>query len=150
MTTLALTEALPGPSGHFRLEVRRRGVLVEVDDHPNIIVNSAKTQQARLIGGDVSGRSITQIGFGEGSGAADASNASLTNAFVKSLGAVTYPASNSVQFAFTLGSSEGNGLAITEFGLFCADGTLFARRVRTGALVKASDLSFSGTWTISY
>ncbi|RVT91404.1 hypothetical protein EOD42_22375 [Rhodovarius crocodyli] len=150
MTSLALSEPVPGPRGHFRLEVRRRGVLVEVDDHPNIIVNGARTQQARLIGGDVVGRSITQIGFGEGSGAADASNSGLTNAFKKALSGVTYPAWNSVQFAFTLGTGEGNGLSIIEFGLICNNDTLFARRVRTGALVKASDLSFSGTWTITY
>lgn len=146
-----LHDAVPGPAhGHFRLWVYRNGVLIDRDDHPNIIVNNAKTTQARLIGGDVTNRSITKIGFGEGTGAADAANTSLTNAFVRSLGTVSYPAANSVQFAFSLGTTEANGLAITEFGLFTNGDVLFARRVRAGALLKASDLSLTGTWTISY
>jgi hypothetical protein len=37
-----------------------------------------------------------------------------------------------------------------EFGLLCADGTLFARRTRTKPINKESDISLSGSWTIIY
>jgi hypothetical protein len=138
------------PHGHFRLQILRRGVVVDVDDHPNIIVTLAKQTQARLIGGDVTNRSITQIGVGTGSGAAAVGNTGLTSGFLKTISGVTYPTTNSVEFAFSIGASEANGLAIREFGLFTAGGTLFARRVRSGAITKDSELVLSGTWTITY
>lgn len=145
-----LAEHSVAPHGHFRLELIRRGIVVDVDDHPNIIVDLAKQTQARLIGGDVTNRSITKIGVGTGSGAAATGNTSLTSAFVKTLASVTYPQTNQVQFAFTIASGEANGLAIMEFGLFTAGDVLFARRVRAGAINKDSELTLSGTWTITY
>lgn len=147
---MQLADSPLAPHGHFRLEIIRRGIVVDVDDHPNIIVDLAKQQQARLIGGDVTNRSITKIGVGTGSGAAAAGNTSLTSAFVKALSGVTYPTTNQVQFAFTIASGEANGLAIMEFGLFTAGDVLFARRVRAGAINKDSELTLSGTWTITY
>ena len=50
--------------GDFRLEVRRHGELVEVFEEKNLIVNGAKNQLARLVGGSGANRQITQIGFG--------------------------------------------------------------------------------------
>lgn len=41
------------------------------------------------------------------------------------------------------------GLNIRELGLLCADGTLFARKVR-GLIEKTSDLSITGSWTIIF
>lgn len=147
----ALTDLAFGPvRGHFHMKHWRNGLLVDVEDCPNIIVNGAKEVQARLIGGDVTNRSITKIGVGIGSGAAAAGNTSLTTPFVRALTGVTYPSAGQVQFAFTIAGSEANGLAIIEFGLFTAGDVLFARRVRAGALNKESDLTLTGTWTITY
>lgn len=141
----------PGAArGHFRLWVWRNGVLIAEDDEPNVIVDLAKQTQARLIGGDVANRSITKIGVGTGSNAAAAGNTSLTGSFVRALTGVTYPTTNSVRFAFTIATSEANGMAIHEFGLFTAGDVLFARRVRSGPLQKESDLALTGTWTITY
>lgn len=137
-------------SGHFRLWVWRNGVLIEEDDHPNIIVDLAKEQQARLLGGDVTNRSITKIGVGTGTAAAAAGNTALTSSFVRAVTGVTYPAAGQVRFGFTIASGEANGKAITEFGLFTAGDVLFARRVRAGAIQKESDLTLTGTWTITY
>lgn len=124
--------------------------LAEHDNHPNIIVDLAKEEQARLLGGDTTNRSITKIGVGIGTGAAAPGNTSLTSAFTRVITGVTYPTAGQVRFAFTIGSGEANGLAITEFGLFTAGDVLFARRVRAGAINKASDLTLTGTWTITY
>lgn len=147
---IPLNDRSRAPTGHFRLWVWRNGVLVEHDDHPNIIVDLAKEQQARLLGGDVTNRSITKIGVGTGVNAAAAGNTSLTSAFTRALTGTTYPAAGQVRFAFTIAAGEANGKAITEFGLFTAGDVLFARRVRTGPLQKESDLTLTGTWTITY
>ena len=138
------------PRGHFRMWAWRHGILVAEDDDPNVIVDLAKEQMARLIGGDVTNRSVTQIGIGTGTGAALPSNTSLTNSFVRAVTGVTYPNTNQVRFSWTIDANEGNGRAVTEFGLFTAGSILFARRVRSGAIQKESDLTLTGTWTITF
>lgn len=136
--------------GAFVCELRRAdGALVERVEEANLIVNGAKDQLARLVGGSVEGRHITHIGFGVGASAASPSNIGLTGAFWKPITSVSYPATGQVAFAWSLSTAEANGLAITEFGLRCADGTLFARKVRN-PIHKSDDLSLTGSWTIIF
>lgn len=137
-------------TGHFHLEIWRLGRLVEVVDEPNLVVVGSKTCQSRLVGGAVMGKSITTIGFGTSGTAPAPGNASLTGQFTKAVDSVTYPASNQVRFAFSLTTSEANGMAIMEFGLLSGDGTLFARKVRSAAFNKDSDVSVAGTWTLTF
>lgn len=136
-------------AGEFRLAIYRAGQLVEEFVEPNLIVNGAKDQLARLAGGAGAGRHITHIGFGIGTTAAAPANAGLSGAFWKPVTLVSYPATGRVAFDWTLSTAEANGMAITEFGLRCADGTLFARKVRA-AIHKSDDLSLTGTWTIIF
>lgn len=135
--------------GDFYLEIRRGGELIQVIDEKNLIVNGAKNQLARLVGGSVTNRHITQIGFGIGATAAAPTNTALTSAYTKGVTSVEYPATGQVRFNWSLSTAEANGLAITEFGLVCADGTLFSRKVRA-PIQKESDLSLSGAWTIIF
>lgn len=143
-------DAIGRPEGIFTLNVFRGGKLIETYEDKNLVVNLSKQQLARLIGGDVANRSITKIGFGTSGTAPAGGNTTLTDAYVKLLGGVTYPATNSVEFAFTLGTSEANGKSIMEFGLFTAGDVLFARKTRAGAIVKDSDLSLAGSWRITF
>jgi hypothetical protein len=138
------------PTGDFYLEVRRRGELIEVVDEKNLIVIGSQQAHAKLLGGDVTGQSVTQIGFGTGAVAPVFGNTSLTGAYTKALDGHSYPATNQVQFAFSLGSTEANGVAISEFGLLTAGGALYARKTRTLPLNKDTDLTLSGTWTINF
>lgn len=135
--------------GDFRLEVRRNGVLEQVFEERNLIVNGAKDQLARLVGGSGANRQITQIGFGIGAAAASPGNTALTSAYTKPVTSVEYPTTGQVRFNWTLSTAEANGKSITEFGLVCADGTLFSRKVRA-PIQKESDLSLSGAWTIIF
>ena len=145
---MILTDTLP-LAGEFRLAIYRDGQLVEEFAEPNLIVNGAKDQLARLVGGAGAGRHITHIGFGVGTSAASPNNTGLTGAYWKPVTAVSYPATGRVAFDWSLSTAEANGLAITEFGLRCADGTLFARKVRQ-PIHKSDDLSLTGTWTIIF
>lgn len=137
-------------SGHFLLKVYRRGLLVDEMDEPNLIVTSSKATLARLLGGDTTNRSVTKIGFGTSGTAPVVGNTGLTSPFVKAISSVTYPVAGDVQFNYALGSGEANGLAIMEFGLFTAGDVLIARKVRSSALNKDSDLSLTGSWTLSF
>jgi len=137
-------------TGIFTLVVRDRdGRVLSIFEEKNLIVNGAKNQLARLIAGNVSDRHITRIGFGTGTTAANPNDTGLTNAFYKPITSVTYPATGRVSFTWSLSTAEANGLAITEFGLLCADLTLFARKQRA-AINKSDDISLDGTWTIIF
>jgi hypothetical protein len=137
-------------SGRLRIEVFRRGELERVIEDDNLVVNAAKNQLARLIGGDTAGRSIATIGFGEGADAADPDDTGLApGAYTKPVASVSYPATGHAAFSWALAEGEANGMGITELGLVCADGVLFSRKVRA-AINKDADISLSGTWTIIF
>lgn len=143
-------EVTGAPSGHFRLEIFRKGELVDVFEEKNLVVVGSKQTHARLLGGDVTNRSVTKISYGTSLTEPAEGNTSITNAFTKSIDSVSYPATNQVRFAFSLGASEANGKAIGEFGLLTAGNVLYARKTRAAALQKESDISLSGTWTITF
>lgn len=150
MSSLVFNDSLRAPHGDFYLEVFRRGKLIEVFEEKNLIVVGSQQAHAKLLGGDVTGQSVTQIGFGTGTVAPAFGNTALTSAYTKALDGHSYPATNQVQFAFSLGTTEANGVAISEFGLLTASGALYSRKTRTAPLNKDSDLTFQGNWTISF
>jgi hypothetical protein len=145
-----LTDIAGPPMGRLHIEAFRDGQLFDVLDEKNLIVDVSKTIHSRLLGGATTGKIITKIGFGTNGTAPSAGNTSLTGPYIKLLDSVSYPTSNQVQFNFSLGSSENNGVGILEFGLISGDGSLYARRVRAGALSKESDISLTGYWTITF
>lgn len=138
------------PTGRLVIDVFLRGELVERFDECNLVVDGYKQTHAHLVGGDVTGQSVTKFAVGTNGSAPVSGNSAITSSFSKSVDSVSYPASNQVQFSFSLGSGEANGKSILEFGLLTANDVLYARRVRSIALAKTSDMSFSGTWTITF
>lgn len=142
------------PRGDFVLRVYKRGELIETFEQKNLIVVGSQQTHAHLLGGDVANRSVTEIAFGIGTAAAAFGNTTLTSPYAKTLDGVTYPASNQVQFAFSLGLAGADtgayGMAISEFGLMTPGGVLYARKVRSAPLNFNSDISFQGSWTISF
>jgi hypothetical protein len=144
-----LQEHIETPVGRFHVEIYRGGVRVHTIDDGNLIVNGAKNQLARLIGGSGTNRQITRIGFGIGQAAAAPGDTALTSAYVKAIGSVEYPATGQVRFNWSLSTAEMNGVSITEFGLLCADGALFSRKARA-PIAKDEDLSLTGAWTIIF
>lgn len=145
-----IRDSFQAPKGHFLLKVYRQGLLVDITDKSNLIVDGSKQIHAKLLGGTFTNNNVTTIGFGTNGTAPAGGNTSLTGAFTKALDNVTYPASNQVQFSFSLAAGEDNGMAISEFGLLTGAGALYARVVRASALNKASDISLSGSWTITF
>lgn len=139
-----------GPSGLFVLDIFRRGRLIERVDEQNLIVDGSKQTHARLLGGDVASRSVGLFGVGTNGAAPAGANTALTGAFTKAIDSSSYPATNQVQFNFSLATTEANGIAILEFGLLTGAGALYARKVRALALNKDTDISLTGSWTISF
>lgn len=136
-------------TGIFRLQVFRSGQLVEDVVERNMIVGGGFSALARLLGGGGTNYEVTKIGFGTGTDQPSESDTTLQNVLRKAVAGVSYPSSSAVQFSYTLEANEGNGLQISEFGLFTDDDTLFSRRVRE-AIVKDSNIQLTGTWTINF
>ncbi|MCO5285218.1 MAG: phage tail protein [Chitinophagaceae bacterium] len=137
-------------TGSVFLQVRDAvtGKLIEQSLEKNLVVNLGKTNVAKLLGGDAAGKAITKIAVGEGTAAPTTGDTNLTNKFTKAIGSVAYPTANSVQFNFEIGTTEANGLNITELGLFNDSGVLFSRKVRA-AIAKTSAVVITGIWTIN-
>jgi hypothetical protein len=138
------------PKGIFELRVLRSGIVIEEYRDHNLIVSGAFFQMARLVAGDVSGRSVTKIGFGTGGSDPAVTDTALTNGYLRAVSAYEYPQDGQVQISWVLPTNEGNGMKILEFGLFTQDGTLFARKIREEAIPKESDISLEGSWTIIF
>lgn len=126
----------------------RTGKLIDQSEEHNLVVNLGKKNVARMLGGDSYGTKVTKISVGEGTAAPAVSDTALTNPFTKNIDSVTYPADNSVQFSFSLGSGDANGMNITELGLITSGNILFSRKTRT-AIAKTSAVIITGLWTIT-
>jgi hypothetical protein len=136
--------------GIFDLKVIKNGKVIEHTRDENLIVDGARVQMAHLIAGESANRQITKIAFGTNGTAPAVNNTAITDAFEKAFSGHTYPEAGQVKFSWNLATSEDNGQEIMEFGLLCADGTLFARRTREKPLNKESDIALQGTWEIVF
>lgn len=125
------------------------GCLIDTYEDYNLIVNGGRAAIASLIGAATSTKDITQIAFGTNGASPVLTDTAITAQFKKAVGAVTYPASGQVRFAWSLELAENNGVTIREYGLLCEDNTLFARKVRAD-IAKTSDVRLEGTWTIIF
>lgn len=124
---------------------------VEIIEHvhdQNMIINKGLEDITKILGLDLAG--ITKIGVGTNGTVESPSDMVLTNSFTKTLDGHTYPNTTSIEYEFTILTSEANGKAIREFGLLCADNTLFARKTRATAINKESDIEINGFWTLTF
>lgn len=148
----ALHETMNPPTGHVKYDARRAGKLIERIDEKNLIVIGSQLAHSNLLGGNFTGYNVSQFAVGTNSTAPAFGNTAITGQYKNALTGVTWPASNEVQFSFAMGSADSGafGMAISEFGLLTAWGALYARKTRAQPLNFASDIAFSGTWTISF
>jgi hypothetical protein len=136
--------------GDFRVKVYWRGRLIEDYAEHNLIVDSARLAMTKLIAGAGTGKNINRIALGTNGNIPVAGDTEITSPYIKNISSISYPANNKVEFAWSLGTDEANGKEISEFGLLCADGSLFARKSRTAPLNKDSDIAIEGQWTIIF
>jgi hypothetical protein len=136
--------------GVFAMRIYRRGKLIETYQDHNLIVDGAREVAAQLISGVDTDRTIAQIAFGTNGSVPQPSDTLITGAYTKSIELVSYPALGQAEFHWSLLTTEANGMDIFEFGLLCADGTLYARKVREKAFPKNSDFALEGEWIIFF
>lgn len=136
--------------GVFTMKViDRDGQIVDSYEDHNMIVNLARVAMSQLVSTGAEDKIITGFGVGTGTATATPTDTALTDCYKNTIIGYSYPEAGTVTFQWRLGYDEANGMNVTEFGLFCEDGSLFSRKVREG-IYKASDLSFEGTWSIIF
>lgn len=137
-------------SGRLRLRIHHIDGSVEHYDQRNMLM--AYTVQ-RLIDAITTSEPdtdfIVKVGYGEGTTAPTPEDTDLTNAFVKNLSNLDTTTPGVITATFTLESGEGNGLAISEFGLLTTADNLVARRTRE-PIAKVEGVRIEGTWTITF
>jgi len=143
-----------GLKGEFELHAYdKEGNVVHHIKKNNLVVTTGKQNAALLLAGG-GGFAIDGIVFGSTGTAPVLGNtyADMTDKFLKAVGAITYPTTNTMQFAWTLEYSENNGATIREFGLVSdRTGTpvLFSR-IASDAISKTNIVRLSGTWKITF
>lgn len=134
--------------GDFHLAVYKDGEIIDrIDDH-NLVVDAGRIRLAELAAGK-SSACITKIGVGSGSTAEAADDTELEGQQLFPLTSATVDGRDA-RFDFLIDNSQANGLKIHEFGLFCADGTMFSHRVRTGLIEKEDDIQIKGYWILHF
>ncbi|MHC1757916.1 MAG: hypothetical protein AB9917_10015 [Negativicutes bacterium] len=133
--------------GAVRLEVRKSGRLLNVEEDHNVVVLAGRAMLAGLLGGRDAGKYITHVGVGTSDGAATEADTNLTGKVLVAIGSASYDGAK-VRFNFIIGSGQANGVTIRELGLFFSDGTMFSRRVRRSAIGKEDDIEITGYWDI--
>lgn len=131
---------------HLRV-FNRAGDLIEEYEERNLIVNGGKQAMAIMLANGNITKKVTQIGFGTDGTPPSSGDTALTSQYKKNLDGFSYPDVTSILYSWSLDFTEANGKDIQEFGLICADNTLFARRTRA-TISKTSDLRLEGTWKI--
>lgn len=135
------------PRGEFQARAYRRGRLFWELTEPNLVVDLADVALPKLVSGAIT---IADIGVGTDATAPAAGDTGLTDAVLRSLSSVSYPAAGKVAWSWRILASEANGLAIREFGLFDSTGALFARKTTAAAIDKDADVTISGTWALTW
>ena len=148
------------PKGTLALKVIRDGEVIS-ETRSNLIVNTGRNALAKLLGGET-GMHVTQVGVGTGGDAAAESDTDITDPIkvdvtetrigegLESEDGGTFDDVRIVQFHFSFGLATAVGVAISEYGLYCADGTLFSRVVRDTPFTKTSVDKIVGYWQITF
>lgn len=148
---ISISDQILSLRGLFSMRVLdKSGKIIESWSDNNMIVNGARIAMSMLVSeGANSNKIITRFGVGTGQNTATPTDTSLTDIYVNSILGHDFPEAGTVRFFWKLGYDEANEKNISEFGLFCDDGSLFSRKVRS-PLFKASDISFEGEWSIIF
>jgi hypothetical protein len=140
-------------SGRLTLQVFRiidgLKILIACYDSDNLITISGLQLVTFLLSGEPGNNKVTKVGVGDGSWPTHKSDVGLSNAYIKDIDYYTFDAENVINYKISMDTGDGNGLDISEFGLYSGDEQLFARRIQTPVIPKDSDIIIEGNWTVS-
>jgi hypothetical protein len=114
----------------------------------NLFVNTGLPPLANLIAGVTAGQSVSAMGFGSGVAAPTVADTGLSTApaYYNAIGSYSFPSSGSVQFNYSLQTTDygATGMTIQELGLF-ANSTSVAMPAAIGTTNPSWNASLSRT-----
>lgn len=134
--------------GIVKLNIYADDKLVETWEDKNLIVSGGRSAVSALLGNQGVNKNVDRIAVGTNGADPILADTAVTDQVVKTLDGITFPGT-AVQFAFTLETTDANGITIREFALLCADNTLFSRVTRA-PIIKDNTVRIEGTWTITF
>ena len=142
------------PRGEVDFKIFKNGILYDEIHLNNQILNIGKSLLMNsLVGADLGNKIVGIIGIGDSDTANDVTMLDLQGIsnFKKDIDSYTFPNYNEVKINFSIGTSEGNGINVKEFGLFSADNTTIFNRVIWGgsSFVKTVDFTLVGSFLIT-
>lgn len=142
--------------GSFHLQIfhitnMKTGTKVLIEDYTdeNRVVDLGREKLAFLLGNQPGFHYVNLVGVGEDNTTPTVADTGLQNQYLKSVDSIEYPDPTSIKFIFEFDSGDADGYNIGEFGLFAADNTLFARKVRD-FIEKRVDVIIQGDWIIQF
>lgn len=140
------------PTGTFEMKVIKNGKVVEIVKEKNLVVDAGKDALCDILTDSGSGREVSHIAVGTDNTAPDAADTIIANEVTAAISGYTNNGDYSLRIDWTIDESTANSLPggiIYEYGLKCADGTLFARKTRAG-IAKDATVRLEGRWTIQF
>ena len=134
---------------HLRL-IAPDGELIDEFRGNNLVVNAGRESLTKLLTTTDPDKRITRAEWGEGAATPLPTDTALTNPYQNGIISSSYPSNIQVQYSLALGTSEGNGKALTELGLVSDDGTLFARFVWGSTINKSAGFALEADWIIQF
>ena len=147
---MKLSDTAPQCEGILHLSVYQSGKLRENIAEHNMIMDAGRGRMAELLSGEQTGKHIGYLGVGTGAVAPMVTDKDLTNRQLIPITSVDFPTARTARFHFVIATTDANGMAIHEFGLFCVDNLMFSRRVRDKIIDKAADIEITGYWDIRF
>lgn len=135
-------------TGVLTLDVYRNGVMISSDTGENLVVDTGLDALAGAMVGTPN-KKITKFLAGTDNTAVTAADTALgAEEFDKVIDTAVPGATGVMVIGFSMSAVEGNGFTYAEWGLECADGTLFSHKTAT-PIVKDTTITISGVWTIT-
>lgn len=141
-----MTDKIGFLKGVLSLKFYEKNVLIREEKANNLIVTSGINALLSGLKGDAN-KNIYKVQMGTRGDAPVAGDTSITGAVDIDIVTKTVSGSKLI-ITFSIGSGVGNGTTFAEFGLICADGTLFSRKAWP-SFTKIADLTIQGTWEIN-
>jgi hypothetical protein len=147
---ISVADRACGLRGNFVMRIiDKAGTVIGTYEDHNMIVNLARVALSRLVSEGIGDKVITRFAVGTNNATATPTDTDLTDKYVNDIIGHAFPDDGTVTFSWRLGYDEANDMNISEFGLYCSDGSLFSRKVRS-PIFKASDIAFEGEWSIIF
>lgn len=137
-------------TGTFRAKVFEGDALIREIEEKNLVVNGGLDALSKFLSNVSVNKYLASMSAGTSGTAPTPTDTAIAGAVNKAITITpTYPTVGTVLFDLIFDYGDANGITIQEFGIFCQDGTLFARRT-VAPIVKTISIRVEIQWLFTF